>query len=84
MKLFYEIVNTSSHIIRTGHGKSTGIWGGTNTYVVDETVDVLDDTGGRLGPPQGSVDSKSEATYRLRVSRPPQDWDEFPVQAMLH
>ena len=33
-----------------------------NAYIMEEAVDELDETAGGLGPPQGSVDSRSEAT----------------------
>jgi hypothetical protein len=49
--------------------------------LVGDEVDDEDDGGGAL---QGSVDSKSLATYKFRVERPPQVSAELPVQGMLH
>ena len=55
---------------------------------VDEEVGVLvgaelddEDWGGAL---QGSVDSKSVATYKFRVELPPQVSELSPVQGILH
>ena len=47
---------------------------------VDE-VDDDDDGGGAL---QGSVDSKSVATYKFKVELPPQVSAELPVQGVAH
>ena len=44
-------------------------------------VVIVEDTG---GAPQGSVDSKSVATYKFKVELPPQISVELPVQGMLH